>query len=710
MAALVLRQTRELALLLARYWRRSGLPRAHAGRDGASRRLSGFVLRVVGTLFFVQVGFMMGWTTRNLHLGDQRLCDGWLVTSLLGWGVFFGVALHTPRVRAVVPPLSAPFLDTLPLSETSREIAHLVQNVLAYLFAVGVVFGAAREVGLLHAILFGVPVAFTATLIGSAAVRLLRTAVPPMRVASVSRVLMFAQLPVLFSMQAAPLLLSWAPTRAVARAMLPIADALRHPSRMPVSLFCLACLSTAACLVIALTVRIGYDRIDAVPTTRYARTAVGALSLAHTETLVSSREPGARASWIVFVYSLLAGGGLCAGAWYFPQLTTSKEFASPVLRFASGVVLVMAGSTAMARASRLAERDAIARPFLAPLPIAPSDLLSGKASAVRRRSLILCTPFLLALVAPGGASWHIEVAWRLVATFIAIAVVSDAAVSVAFLTNGLGAPARAAPGPASTFQLETLLLMLPLFGVATAPNPWSAAVSIGCLVLLRAEGRRAALACVQWIDDAEDFDRVPQVWRALVVLASFQAWQMLAAQLLALTPISPAFAIAIAYALSAVALVALTAYERRRMAPIAFRPARTWLVALGPIGGLASGGLALGYQWCLRHFGVELPEVVAAVAGRWALGAAIVVAAPFAEEFFFRGWLQDAVEREHPRRGRWFALAATAFAFAAVHPPVSFVPVVVLGVVTGTLYTTSRSVTPGIIAHAAHNLLVLALA
>ena len=329
---------------------------------------------------------------------------------------------------------------------------------------------------------------------------------------------------------------------------------------------------------------------------------------------------------------------------------------------------------------------------------------------MRRRSLILCTPFLLALVAPGTVSWHLEVAWRVVATFLTIAVVSDAAVSVAFLTTGLGAQARAAGGQASPFQLETLLLMLPLFGVATAPNPWSAAVSIGCLALLRAEGRRAALACVQWIDDAEDFERIPQVWRALVVLASFQAWQMLAAQLLGLTSISPALATALAYAVSAVALVALTSYERRRLAAISFRPARTWLVALGPVGGLASGGLALGYQWTLRHFGVQLPDIAAVGWERWALGAAIVVAAPFAEEYFFRGWLQDAIGREHSQRGRWFALGVTAFAFAAVHPPLSFVPVLVLGLVAGGLYATSRSVTPAIVAHAVHNLLVLLVA
>jgi membrane protease YdiL (CAAX protease family) len=405
---------------------------------------------------------------------------------------------------------------------------------------------------------------------------------------------------------------------------------------------------------------------------------------------------------------LVIVGALVAGAFWLPaELTSRKVVRSAALRFVSAVVVFMVATESMARAYRLAERDVVARPLLAPLPIAPSELLSAKSYAVRRRAVILTGPLALALVVPGTVAWHVEIAWRVAATFVAAALASDCAVSVAFLTSGLGSPSRGSPGRAPSFQIESILLILPLLSIPAAPYAWSAMVSLAFIALLRAEGQRAALACVEWFDDAADYERVPQVWRALVVLASFQAWQILAVQLTSMLPLLPASGTALSYIASAIALVVLTVYERRGTAPISFALTRGWMLALGPLLGLASGALALGYAWCLRRSGIEVPHLAAAGAGRVLLGAAIVVAAPFAEEFFFRGWLQPAVEREHAGRSPWFARGATAFAFAAIHPPLSFAPVLVLGIVTGVLFSTSRSVTPGILAHAAHNLLVL---
>jgi membrane protease YdiL (CAAX protease family) len=43
-----------------------------------------------------------------------------------------------------------------------------------------------------------------------------------------------------------------------------------------------------------------------------------------------------------------------------------------------------------------------------------------------------------------------------------------------------------------------------------------------------------------------------------------------------------------------------------------------------------------------------------------------------------------------------------AFAFASLRTPTSFLPVLVLGMVTGLLYARSRSVVPGIAAHVVH--------
>jgi len=85
-----------------------------------------------------------------------------------------------------------------------------------------------------------------------------------------------------------------------------------------------------------------------------------------------------------------------------------------------------------------------------------------------------------------------------------------------------------------------------------------------------------------------------------------------------------------------------------------------------------------------------------------------VVLAPLVEEIFFRGWLQNAIIGELPERRAWLAPLLAAFAFAAVRPPLAFVPILVLGVVCGFLYQRTRSVAPGIAAHATHVAVALA--
>jgi membrane protease YdiL (CAAX protease family) len=91
----------------------------------------------------------------------------------------------------------------------------------------------------------------------------------------------------------------------------------------------------------------------------------------------------------------------------------------------------------------------------------------------------------------------------------------------------------------------------------------------------------------------------------------------------------------------------------------------------------------------------------------YALSFMALVAAPLAEETFFRGWLQQAIERQDQRRRSWLAVAVTSFAFAAVHPTLAFVPALVLGAVTGGLLFSSGGLAAGMLAHALHNGMVL---
>jgi membrane protease YdiL (CAAX protease family) len=98
---------------------------------------------------------------------------------------------------------------------------------------------------------------------------------------------------------------------------------------------------------------------------------------------------------------------------------------------------------------------------------------------------------------------------------------------------------------------------------------------------------------------------------------------------------------------------------------------------------LKAGGLRVGAQW---------------------LFPLAVVAAPLCEEFIFRGLLFGGL-----RRSMAFLPAAvlSAALFAIVHPPVSMVPVFVLGVGTAYAYERGRGLLAPMLVHAVYNAAVL---
>ncbi|MGE5554066.1 MAG: lysostaphin resistance A-like protein [Betaproteobacteria bacterium] len=83
----------------------------------------------------------------------------------------------------------------------------------------------------------------------------------------------------------------------------------------------------------------------------------------------------------------------------------------------------------------------------------------------------------------------------------------------------------------------------------------------------------------------------------------------------------------------------------------------------------------------------------------------LVFLAPLAEEVFFRGFLQE-VFRE--RLGTLRAVVFAALLFALIHRyTVQFLPVFLIGLLLSLLYEWRRSLTAGVIAHAALNLTAL---
>jgi membrane protease YdiL (CAAX protease family) len=86
----------------------------------------------------------------------------------------------------------------------------------------------------------------------------------------------------------------------------------------------------------------------------------------------------------------------------------------------------------------------------------------------------------------------------------------------------------------------------------------------------------------------------------------------------------------------------------------------------------------------------------------------IAVAAPLAEEILFRGVLMQAFAQ---RFGTGVGITVSALMFSLYHlSPPQLIPAFFSGLALGALATRTRSLLPGMIAHAANNLLVVSLA
>jgi hypothetical protein len=540
-------------------------------------------------------------------------------------------------------------------------------------------------------------------LAGEALLRLSRVALGSLQVARVASLLVLVQIPFLFATAGASLVASWEPLAPASRALAAMARATVLGSSLGPSALVLGAVAIAASCAIALGERLGYDRAYPVPAQRLDRTKPSHLTIDRVEQILAAREPGAWQSWISFGYAVLLGGGLVYLGHAAPE--GAQQHLPLAIRVLAMITTIMASSTAFVRAARLAARDLAARPLLLALPVSPAELLRGKAEGIRLRTLVVASPFFLAVLLPVSQAVALDILWRGAGVMIALWLCAGSAVSIGFLTRGVGA---SQPGVA-TFHLENLLLTVPLFGVVAAPHVWGAVVSLGCLALLSFEAQRAAMSRVRWIDDSESFEHETPVWRALLAFGAFQATQALSLQVVSDSRLPVPAQLAFGYGLAALVLTLLTLHGRRDLPPLRWlpRPRVALLVAL--VAGAASGGAALAFQALLRGLGADVPSLPRDVPGLWIVGALAVGAAPAAEELFFRGWLQPAAAHELGPARKMLAPLATAVAFAAVHPPLSFVPTLLVGLVTGGLYAWTGALGAGLVAHATHNLVVLAL-
>lgn len=141
------------------------------------------------------------------------------------------------------------------------------------------------------------------------------------------------------------------------------------------------------------------------------------------------------------------------------------------------------------------------------------------------------------------------------------------------------------------------------------------------------------------------------------------------------------------------------------------RRRRTIAGGVAILAGCGLGALAhlytLGLQdWPLtREYMLQITQANADMTESkiW-MGLLAVGLAPFAEEYFFRGLLYRALDREW---GGWRAMVGSAAYFALYHPPISWLPVFALGFANAWLFRKSGSLIPCVLFHMAYNAMVV---
>jgi membrane protease YdiL (CAAX protease family) len=130
-----------------------------------------------------------------------------------------------------------------------------------------------------------------------------------------------------------------------------------------------------------------------------------------------------------------------------------------------------------------------------------------------------------------------------------------------------------------------------------------------------------------------------------------------------------------------------------------------------PLLGVAAG-LVAGAAGVLYLFGLDAMDLLQSAVrasgsyaslGLWTLPLALI-AAPLFEEFIFRGLIFGGLRRSF---GVWPATLASAAVFAIVHPPVSIIPVFILGACAALVYERSRSLLAPMLVHAVYNACVI---
>ncbi len=675
---------------------------------------TGLLLRL---LFFGAVGnsfWQMGARISKLSHG-RHAGTVWLLSGVLFMGLASAFTQSVVSARtAKTFNLRNAWLDTLPISFAAQVAVMLLQSGGFFVYDLAVLLGAAPEwraepSGLLACIAVICGLHTAAALAGLAVLQALRQWLPAHRVQRLTWMGLVLTLAAVASFLLAPILAT-RPEYTISF-LHPLARVVVHRKAVEGAWWWwLPAVAAASFVLSRAAERRGYDRIEGAPPNRIQ--SASSFDMVSIERLLNRR---AR-SWVfaVMIAVLTLAGTFLALRFRMKGETASAEMFSVFLGFTIFFIAYVGVIAALNLASQSVRRDLLARPLLSTLPITPAETLRGKVAALKRTVLPALVGYVPILVLAWPAL-SLDLVWRFLFLAAALWLLSSAAVHVAFLSNGLAAPPASSGG--NQLNFNSLLLFLPVAGVAAADRPLLALPPLLALFLIRSESARAAQRAVRWIDDSDaSIERETPVWSALLVFSAFAAFQGIIARLVSFDSNHPQRDTAIAYALAAVGLVLLTLNRKPKEIVLALFPRGQFkapLFLLAPAVGAASGAFALFYLHIVERYSDVLQAASQASSqpasqpgeaiGAFALIA--VLCAPIAEEIFFRGWLLRAIESELVQKR--FAFVLAALAFALVHPSISFLPVFVLGLATGFAYQRGAGLLVCMLMHATHNALVV---
>jgi membrane protease YdiL (CAAX protease family) len=351
------------------------------------------------------------------------------------------------------------------------------------------------------------------------------------------------------------------------------------------------------------------------------------------------------------------------------------------------------------------------------LPVAlPSIML-------RKTTLWSALGLFYAVVVLVICGWHIH---EFRGIDVSYALVAMAGVIIySFIASGIGMLAtdplevevkrRIKPG-----MIYLYMILASLYGYALyAPSTWARLGQIVLSTLL-------AVALWQKVRDRAPFllDAVsmppPRVSLAdgLMAALGFFVMQGVVALLFVRIRVAPGTAIVLTYAIAGALVVGFTLLMFWKAKVVGMLDAvglrgprdgrRGGSILLGIGLGVAAGVVAFGYLAAIRYLPAidrltVRSEILTNVTGWW-LPLLAVIVAPIFEEFIFRGLVFRGLRRSLPV---YWSMAGSAAVFAICHPPLSFVPVLVMGMFAALGFEMTGWILTPICVHMTYNGLIL---